>query len=149
MKALSIRQPWAWLIVAGYKDIENRSWPTNFRGRVYIHASRKFDEVGLAALISGNMNISRSGKRFEREEFQGHRNLGLVFRSLARTGPPDERSDLLEKAVDKFRQAEEKAGTTDLFNVQFNIILLEVEAQPKGANWGLRRFITGKDVTND
>lgn len=82
------------------------------------------------------MNISRSGKGFEREEFQGHRNLGLVFRSLARTGPPDERSDLLEKAVDEFRQAEEKAGTTDLFNVRFNIILLEVEAQPKGANWG-------------
>lgn len=59
MKALSFRHPWAWLIVAGYKDIENRSWPTNFRGRVYIHASRKFDEVGLAALISGNMNISQ------------------------------------------------------------------------------------------
>lgn len=38
MKALSIRQPWAWLIVNGYKDIENRTWPTNFRGRVLIHA---------------------------------------------------------------------------------------------------------------
>jgi hypothetical protein len=26
MKALSIKQPWAWLICAGYKDIENRNW---------------------------------------------------------------------------------------------------------------------------
>ena len=26
MKALSIKQPWAWLICAGYKDIENRDW---------------------------------------------------------------------------------------------------------------------------
>ena len=26
MKALSIRQPWAWLIVNGYKDVENRTW---------------------------------------------------------------------------------------------------------------------------
>jgi hypothetical protein len=41
MKALSIRQPWAWLIVNGYKDIENRTWSTDFRGRVYVHAGRK------------------------------------------------------------------------------------------------------------
>ena len=41
MKALSIRQPWAWLIVNGYKDIENRTWSTDFRGRVYVHAGRR------------------------------------------------------------------------------------------------------------
>lgn len=40
MKALSIRQPWAWLIAYGLKDIENRTWPTHFRGRFLIHASR-------------------------------------------------------------------------------------------------------------
>ncbi len=40
MKALSIRQPWAWLIVNGHKDIENRTWPTRVRGRVLIHASK-------------------------------------------------------------------------------------------------------------
>jgi hypothetical protein len=37
--ALSIRQPWAWLIVNGHKDVENRSWPTKFRGRFLVHAS--------------------------------------------------------------------------------------------------------------
>lgn len=41
MKALSIKQPWAWLIVNGYKDIENRSWNTNFRGEFLIHASKQ------------------------------------------------------------------------------------------------------------
>lgn len=40
MKALSIRQPWAWLIIKGHKDIENRSWPTAFRGRVLVHAAK-------------------------------------------------------------------------------------------------------------
>lgn len=40
MKALSIRQPWSWLIANGLKDIENRTWSTNFRGRVLIHASK-------------------------------------------------------------------------------------------------------------
>jgi hypothetical protein len=41
MPALSIRQPWAWLIVNGYKDIENRDWPTKFRGPLLIHAGKK------------------------------------------------------------------------------------------------------------
>lgn len=40
MKALSVRQPWAWLILHAGKDIENRSWHTNFRGRVLVHASK-------------------------------------------------------------------------------------------------------------
>lgn len=37
-RALSIKQPWAWLIVNGYKDVENRSWRTHYRGPVLIHA---------------------------------------------------------------------------------------------------------------
>ena len=56
MMALSIRQPWAWLIVrpdiegeqnrldayanGSIKDIENRDWPTDRRGRILIHASK-------------------------------------------------------------------------------------------------------------
>lgn len=43
MKALSIRQPWCQLILFAGKDIENRSWQTNFRGPVLIHASKTFD----------------------------------------------------------------------------------------------------------
>ena len=42
MKALSILQPWAWLIVNGYKDIENRSWSTQQRGRVLVHAGKTY-----------------------------------------------------------------------------------------------------------
>lgn len=40
-KALSIKQPWATLIALGLKDIENRMWKTNFRGRFLIHTSAK------------------------------------------------------------------------------------------------------------
>jgi len=39
MKALSIKQPWASLIAHGIKNIENRTWKTKFRGRIFIHAS--------------------------------------------------------------------------------------------------------------
>ena len=40
MPALSIRQPWAWLIVHGFKDVENRDWPTHFRGVMLVHAGK-------------------------------------------------------------------------------------------------------------
>lgn len=49
MIALSIRQPWAHFIVHGvpvngeppiFKDVENRDWPTPYRGRCLIHASK-------------------------------------------------------------------------------------------------------------
>lgn len=40
MLALSIRQPWAWMIIHGGKDVENRDWPTKIRGRVLIHAAK-------------------------------------------------------------------------------------------------------------
>lgn len=40
MKALSIKQPWAWLILFGGKPVENRTWNTHFRGEFLIHASK-------------------------------------------------------------------------------------------------------------
>src|ERR1700682_3757385 len=41
--ALSLKQPWAALLVAGHKSIEVRRWPTARRGRVLIHAARVSD----------------------------------------------------------------------------------------------------------
>ena len=51
MKAVSLWQPWASLIVHGIKGVETRGYPTNVRGRVAIHATKKggFDEMCLAA----------------------------------------------------------------------------------------------------
>lgn len=45
-KALSVRQPYAWLIVNGWKPVENRSRRANIRGRILIHAGLKFDHEG-------------------------------------------------------------------------------------------------------
>ncbi len=44
MLALSIRQPWAALLVSGRKTIEIRKWQTAVRGRVLIHASSIADQ---------------------------------------------------------------------------------------------------------
>jgi hypothetical protein len=60
VRVLSIKQPWAFLIVHGYrdfhstdpmaqrfKDIENRSRNTKYRGRFYIHASKSIDKRAM------------------------------------------------------------------------------------------------------
>lgn len=73
--ALSIRQPWAWLIIRpdltgsardqarlGHmiKDVENRSWPTGFRGRLLIHAGKKWgpDERADRQYVMGRYGIA-------------------------------------------------------------------------------------------
>lgn len=45
--ALSIKQPFAWLIASGYKYIENRNWYTRYRGSFFIHAGKQIDKEGL------------------------------------------------------------------------------------------------------
>jgi hypothetical protein len=55
-KVISIRQPWATLIVRGIKDIENRSWPTRYRGPVLVHASLRPSVLSFAD-IAGQIGI--------------------------------------------------------------------------------------------
>lgn len=44
MKAITEQNPWGYLICLGIKDIENRTWYTKYRGRVYIHAAAKYSK---------------------------------------------------------------------------------------------------------
>ncbi len=44
---LSVRPPFSYLLCAGIKDIENRSWACDYRGRLYIHSSGPEDIDGL------------------------------------------------------------------------------------------------------
>ena len=45
-RVLTVRQPWAWAIIHGGKDVENRSWPTKHRGPLLIHAGSAFERNG-------------------------------------------------------------------------------------------------------
>ncbi len=71
MKAISIRQPWAWLIMNGGKDIENRDWPTSVRGRVLVHASKGMtryeyeDALMTTASVCGGIEEAPSLPAFE------------------------------------------------------------------------------------
>src|ERR1051326_1498970 len=60
VKALSVRQPWAWLIIYGGKDIENRDWPTSHRGPTLIHAGKQWDiDRKSTRLNSSHIPLSR------------------------------------------------------------------------------------------
>jgi hypothetical protein len=72
MKALSIRQPWAWLVIYAGKDIENRDWATRVRGRVLVHAAkgmtrdeyaevREFCDQSAAAIVPDFDALQRGG----------------------------------------------------------------------------------------
>ena len=45
MRAISIQQPWAYFLFHG-KPLENRDWPTSYRGPLLIHAGKTFDYEG-------------------------------------------------------------------------------------------------------
>lgn len=71
MKAISIRQPWAWLIVHGGKDVENRDWATKYRGRVLVHAARGMtrseweDAIDTARHAGVPVDVLRNGCNFD------------------------------------------------------------------------------------
>ena len=47
MKCLSLKQPYAELLVSGKKSIELRNWNTYFRGKFLVHASKNIDKERL------------------------------------------------------------------------------------------------------
>ncbi|WP_315913597.1 hypothetical protein [Arthrobacter sp. lap29] len=47
MKALTVRNPWAWAIIYGGKDVENRSVRTNYTGTVAVHTSKSVDTEAM------------------------------------------------------------------------------------------------------
>lgn len=58
MKVLTIKQPWATLIMQGNKRFEFRSWQTKYRGELLIHAGKGIDKEAmkrLAKYIPENM----------------------------------------------------------------------------------------------
>lgn len=107
MKALSLKQPWAELILLGKKTIETRKWNTFFRGAFLIHASKTVDKkacsefnidpkglvtgaiVGKARLVSVKKYSSK--KDFEKDkdkhlagEFYANPVYGFLLRDVKR-----------------------------------------------------------------
>lgn len=62
MKVLTIKQPWATLIMQGDKRYEFRSWKTNFRGEFLIHAGKGVDKEAVKRLKKYLPNELPQGK---------------------------------------------------------------------------------------
>lgn len=61
--ALSIIQPWPWLIISGFKSVENRSWRTGnpgrrFRGEFAIHAGQKLDQDCVEDILASRHPVT-------------------------------------------------------------------------------------------
>ena len=90
MKALSLKQPFAELILQGRKKIELRKWNTNFRGEFLIHASKNPDEEAMKefgfnelplGFILGKANLV-DVKHYENDgEFNKDKDLHLASRN--------------------------------------------------------------------
>lgn len=52
-RVLTVKQPWASLIAKGVKDVENRTWHTQYRGLLAIHAGQSYDETAHLDPVAG------------------------------------------------------------------------------------------------
>ena len=60
MKAITLKQPWATLVIEGYKKYEFRTWKTNYRGEIYIHAGKSVDKKAMEKLKNLNLEYPKS-----------------------------------------------------------------------------------------
>lgn len=86
MLALSIRQPWASLILKAGKDVENRNWPTRVRGRILIHAAKGMTRGEHEDAIAFAVDAIRADPRNAGKPVTTLRSLGFAFEDLPRGG---------------------------------------------------------------
>ncbi len=95
MKALSLKQPWAELVLQGKKNIELRKWNTNFRGEFLIHASKipdkkAMNEFGFTNLplgmVTGQANLIGVKRYLDEAEFNQDKRLHLATKKFGQYG---------------------------------------------------------------
>ena len=60
MKIITLKQPWATLVAEGIKKYEFRSWKTNYRGKLLIHAGAGVDKEELKKFKKYNLDFPKS-----------------------------------------------------------------------------------------
>jgi hypothetical protein len=86
LPALSIRQPYAWLIANGIKDIENRSRRTLYRGPVLIHAGLSREE--LAGDFTERLDPTSSVSWAQTYDFGGIVGVAEIVDCVRKSGSP-------------------------------------------------------------
>lgn len=87
MLALSIRQPWASLIIKAGKSVENRDWSTRVRGRILVHAAKGMTRDEHEDAICFAVDAIRADPRNAgATQTRTLRDLGFAFEALPRGG---------------------------------------------------------------
>ena len=60
MKVITLKQPWATLVAEGLKKYEFRSWKTNYRGEILIHAGKSVDSRYMKKFAHLNLEYPKS-----------------------------------------------------------------------------------------
>lgn len=137
--ALSIRQPWAYLIVVGQKTIELRSYNRHYRGLLIIHASKKIDKNAMRYFgFEGNeletgcligavelVDVEKMTPDVLRTKQRQHRGLGPFSRS---------RYGFTLKAIKVFAKAISMPGRLGIFEITDLEIKKAIRNQLASAN---------------
>lgn len=80
MRVLTVRQPWAWAIIHGQKDVENRTRNIagSYRGPVAIHAGKAFDFSGAGVCREIAADYPRDLGRWRRSDWTFGAIIGVV-----------------------------------------------------------------------
>lgn len=124
MKCLSLKQPFAELLVLGKKTIELRVWNTNFRGEFLVHASKKPDAAACASMGFYLALLTRGaiiGKAFlygvreynSRDEFMADRDKHLATEAYVSS-----KYGFLIKDAVRFEVPIPMRGQLNFFNVE-------------------------------
>lgn len=127
MKVLTIRQPWATLIMAGLKEYEFRSWKTNYRGEVLIHAGKTIDREAEKRLKKYLQDKLPTGKILGKVNLMDCIKVTPQFLSELRKVNPDiyAKSVFKEeyawnvKVLEKFDELTETKGKLGLWNYDY------------------------------
>ena len=65
-KCTALEQPWASLIVDGYKKYEFRSWKTKYRGKILIHAGMSLEKDMVKKFETATLTLQQKQGRFNR-----------------------------------------------------------------------------------
>ena len=126
MKIITIKQPWATLIREGLKEYEFRSWKTNYRGEVYIHAGKGIDKQAMkrfehlqldyptSRIIAKATIVDCIGLTPELSN-EIHRRNEMVYDTKERSGYAWKLADIKKLDLDK-----EIKGKLGLWNLEFD-----------------------------
>lgn len=127
MKCLSLKQPFAELVVLGWKTVELRTWNTKFKGQFLVHASQKLDKqvcqlynidpgsLARGAII-GKATVYCVKKYRNKKEFEADRK-----RHLAPVKYADHKYAFMLKNPVKFPEPIFMKGKLGFYNVDLDI----------------------------